>query len=56
MDTPDVRQWSDHVFATYVPDGTPYGRFVGTASTREDAAALTTDPTDQQQSPQSEES
>lgn len=35
-----VRQWSDHCFAAYVFDGDPYGTFVGTESTREDARAL----------------
>ena len=34
-----VRQWSEHLFAAYVPDGV-FGRFVGTAATREEAEEL----------------
>lgn len=34
-----VRQWSEHLFAAYIPDG-GFGRFVGTAPTREEAENL----------------
>lgn len=34
-----VRRWSDRLFAAYVPDGI-FGRFVGTAASREEAQDL----------------
>lgn len=36
---PTVRQWSEQVFAAYLPDGI-FGEFVGTADSREDAEIL----------------
>lgn len=38
--TVEIRQWGYFTFAAYVFDGDPYGRFVGTATTRCEAAAL----------------
>ena len=35
----NARQWSERVFAAYIPDGV-FGRLVGTAETREDAELL----------------
>lgn len=34
------RRWGDFTFAAYVDDGGPFGRFVGTASSIEDAERL----------------